>query len=83
LGFLDYRHVDVVAEVIAVKMITGDHLLTARAIAGQIGLKGQQENGQLVALSGRDLEKVPDESLHGVAERTAVLPASHRSKNYV
>jgi cation-transporting ATPase F len=58
---------------IAVKMITGDHLVTARAIAGQIGLKGREEHGKLVALSGRELEKVSDEELPGVAERTAVF----------
>ncbi len=58
---------------IAVKMITGDHLITARAIAGQIGLKGHEENAQLVALSGRELEKVSDEQLPDVAERTGVF----------
>ncbi len=58
---------------IAVKMITGDHLATARAIAGQIGLKGREEHGKLVALSGRELEKVSDEDLPEVAERTAVF----------
>jgi len=58
---------------IAVKMITGDHLVTARAIAGQIGLKGQEENGQLVAISGRDLEKLSDEQLPDLVERTAVF----------
>ncbi len=58
---------------IAVKMITGDHLITARVIAGHIGLHGHQENGQLVALSGRELEKVSDEQLPDVAERTAVF----------
>lgn len=58
---------------IAVKMITGDHLATARAIAGQIGLKGREEHGKLVALSGRELEKVSDEELLEVAERTAVF----------
>ncbi len=58
---------------IAVKMITGDHLVTARAIAGQIGLKGQEENGQLVALAGRELENISDEQLPDVAERTAVF----------
>jgi cation-transporting ATPase F len=58
---------------IAVKMITGDHLVTARAIAGQIGLKGREEHGKLVALSGRELEKVPDEELPEVAEHTAVF----------
>jgi cation-transporting P-type ATPase F len=58
---------------IAVKMITGDHLVTARAIAGQIGLKGREEHGQLVALSGRELEKISDQELPEVAERTGVF----------
>jgi cation-transporting P-type ATPase F len=58
---------------IAVKMITGDHLVTARAIAGQIGLKGRQEHGRLVALSGRDLEEVSDEELPEVAEGISVF----------
>ncbi len=58
---------------IAVKMITGDHLITARAIAGQVGLKGSEENGKLVALSGHELEKVSDAELPEVAQRTAVF----------
>ncbi len=58
---------------IAVKMITGDHLATARAIAGQVGLKGREENGQLVALSGGELEKISTEQLPEVAEGTAVF----------
>jgi cation-transporting ATPase F len=58
---------------IAVKMITGDHLITARAIATQIGLKGQDDNGQLVALAGRELEKITDDDLPEVATRTAVF----------
>lgn len=58
---------------IAVKMITGDHLVTARAIATQIGLNGEEENGQLVALSGRELEKISDGQLPDIAERTAVF----------
>jgi len=58
---------------IAVKMITGDHLITARAIAGQIGLKGHEEGGELTALSGRELEKFSDTELTEVAERTAVF----------
>ncbi len=58
---------------IAVKMITGDHLVTARAIAGQIGLKGREEHGRLVALSGRELERISDEELPEIAERTSVF----------
>jgi Ca2+-transporting ATPase len=58
---------------IAVKMITGDHLVTARAIASQIGLKGREEHGKLVALSGRELEKITDAELPKVADHTAVF----------
>ena len=58
---------------IAVKMITGDHLITARAIAGQVGLKGGAADGKLVALSGRELETISDADLPDVAERTAVF----------
>jgi Ca2+-transporting ATPase len=52
---------------IAVKMITGDHLITARAIATQIGLKGVE------ALTGSDLEKIADAELPEIAERTTVF----------
>jgi len=58
---------------IAVKMITGDHLVTARAIAIQIGLKGREEHGKLVALTGRELGKFPDRELCNIAESTAVF----------
>ena len=52
---------------IAVKMITGDHLMTARAIAAQIGLKTD------ATLSGSDLEKISDTDLPDAAERTTVF----------
>jgi cation-transporting ATPase F len=58
---------------IAVKMITGDHLVTARAIAAQIGLQGHDARGTLVALSGRELESVSDAELPDTAERTSVF----------
>lgn len=58
---------------IAVKLITGDQLATARAIARQIGLTGRQENGQLVALAGHELEKISDAELPTIADRTAVF----------
>ena len=58
---------------IAVKMITGDHLITARTVASQIGLGGRAENGQLVALSGHELEKIADADLPEIADRTAVF----------
>ena len=56
---------------IAVKMITGDHLVTARAIATQIGLVG--DGSPLEAVSGRELEQIDDEQLPDVAERAAVF----------
>lgn len=58
---------------IKVKMITGDHVLTASTIASQIGLKGREENGRLVALTGKELGKVKDEDMEDVAENTAVF----------
>jgi Ca2+-transporting ATPase len=55
---------------IAVKMITGDHAVTAVAIARQIGL---DDSPLVAALTGRELEKLSDEQLPAVAERTAVF----------
>ncbi len=43
---------------IRVKMITGDHAATARAIAGQIGLKNTEH-----VLTGADVEKLDDAAL--------------------
>ncbi|MBN2200667.1 cation-transporting P-type ATPase [bacterium] len=79
-GMIDPPRPEAVASVrecqragIAVKMITGDHLATARAIAGQIGLQGPGERRALAALSGRELENVPDRDLPETAERTSVF----------
>lgn len=55
---------------IAVKMITGDHLLTAQAIATAVGLTG---SGDRQAVSGRDLEQLSDEELAPLAESAAVF----------
>ncbi|WP_223284828.1 HAD-IC family P-type ATPase [Hymenobacter qilianensis] len=58
---------------IDVKMITGDHAATAAAIAGEIGLKGRQHNGKLVALTGKELQQIDDKTLEEVAETTSVF----------
>jgi Ca2+-transporting ATPase len=58
---------------IAVKMITGDHLLTARAIAQQIGLRGSTKAEAPNAVSGRELEGACDEELLTIAEDSAVF----------
>ena len=57
---------------IRVKMITGDHALTARAIARQIGLRGD-ERGELRVLTGRELERIDDARLAEEAQLTAVF----------
>ena len=44
---------------IAIKMLTGDNIITARAIANEIGLL---DNG-LIAVEARDLEELSDEEL--------------------
>jgi len=56
---------------IRVKMITGDHLGTATAIAKQIGLESSGK--ELHALDGKALSAIADEELPVVAERTAVF----------
>jgi cation-transporting P-type ATPase F len=63
---------------IQVKMITGDHVLTARAIAQQIGLRGAREKeapaGEAVrALTGQELGKLSDEELSAVIDDTVVF----------
>lgn len=55
---------------IQVKMITGDHAITARAIATRIGLA--DEDG-VQAVTGRELEDVPDDELPALAEKTEVF----------
>jgi cation-transporting P-type ATPase F len=55
---------------IRVKMITGDHVLTATAIATQIGLA---DPGELKAINGVELENIPDSELPDIAEHTAVF----------
>ncbi len=53
---------------IRVKMITGDHAATARAIAQRLGL----ENPNAV-LTGRDLDAIPDEELVRRAEEVDIF----------
>jgi cation-transporting P-type ATPase F len=58
---------------IQVKMITGDHAQTASAIAGMIGLKGLEENGQLKAITGKELSGIQEAELPEIAENIAVF----------
>ena len=58
---------------VRVKMITGDHPLTASAIATQIGLRGASGADGLAAMTGLELASVQDRDLLDVADRTAVF----------
>ncbi len=59
---------------VRVKMITGDHAVTAAAIAGQIGLDDTLAAGEIPkVLSGRELEAMPDAELIRSATGTAVF----------
>ncbi len=56
---------------IAVKMITGDHAVTAGVIAKRVGLAGEGE--KIDVLTGRELEDISGEDLPRVAEDTEVF----------
>ncbi len=59
---------------VKVKMITGDHAVTAAAIAEQLGIVGaRDEEGRLRAMRGSELGKVPEERLAVVADEIAVF----------
>ena len=62
---------------ILVKMITGDHVLTARAIAGQLNLKSHLDEEEpvkdLAALSGSELENMTDEEFRESVDRVSVF----------
>jgi magnesium-transporting ATPase (P-type) len=59
---------------IVVKMITGDHKGTAIAIGRQLGLRGGKgSEGRPDAVTGRELEQIPDDQLPATAERAAVF----------
>ena len=54
---------------IAVKMITGDHAVTARAIGEELGLV----EGEAAALTGADLDRLSDDELDSVIDEVAVF----------
>jgi magnesium-transporting ATPase (P-type) len=59
---------------IKVKMITGDHAVTAAAIAGELGLEGARgPDGRLKAVTGKELAQVPEGALPALADEVAVF----------
>ena len=57
---------------VQVKMITGDHVVTAKAIAQELGLRAATDQ-ELIAVTGRELEQISDKDLPAIAERTSVF----------
>jgi cation-transporting ATPase F len=60
---------------VRVKMITGDHALTAVAIAAGLGIDGARATDQeeVVAVTGKELEQISDADLPETAEGAAVF----------
>jgi cation-transporting ATPase F len=56
-----------------VKMITGDHALTAATIAHHLGINGKKEDGKLKSLTGAELQILSDEELMEAAEEVSVF----------
>ncbi|MCJ7767754.1 cation-translocating P-type ATPase, partial [Candidatus Bathyarchaeota archaeon] len=56
---------------IAVVMVTGDHKLTAVAVAKELNLLGENEEEDRV-LTGEELEKMSDEQLAGIVEKVVI-----------
>jgi Ca2+-transporting ATPase len=79
-GMIDPARAEVVEAVrqcqragIRVKMITGDHALTAAAIARDVGLGDQRPETLPEVLSGRDLEALAEKDLSDAVERVSVF----------
>lgn len=58
---------------IQIKMITGDHALTAANIATHLGIKGKMENGKLKALTGLELKRFSESELQEIADEVSVF----------
>jgi Ca2+-transporting ATPase len=59
---------------IRVKMITGDHILTATAIAGKLGIRADlKKDGGPKALLGKEVEALSDGQLVKAADETVVF----------
>ncbi|MDD5218000.1 MAG: cation-transporting P-type ATPase [Candidatus Omnitrophica bacterium] len=56
-----------------VKMITGDHVLTATAIAKQLGLKRSADAEDLIAFSGKQIESMSDAEFVEAADKASVF----------
>jgi P-type Ca2+ transporter type 2C len=53
-------------------MVTGDHKLTAAAVARELGLLGDGDKNQRRVLEGRDLDRMTDQELIQIVEEVSV-----------
>ena len=58
---------------IQVKMITGDHPLTARVVAEKLGIRSRSADGALTVCTGHKLQSIPETEVPDVVEQTAVF----------
>lgn len=58
---------------IRIKMITGDHVITARAIAAAMNLHGKGHSQEPVVMNGTDISKLSDVELKKAAQETDVF----------
>jgi cation-transporting P-type ATPase F len=59
---------------VKVKMITGDHAVTAAAIADELGLRGARtDDGRLRSVTGRELSAIAEDELAALADDVAVF----------
>jgi cation-transporting ATPase F len=58
---------------IQVKMITGDHELTALAIAKKIGILEEDANLELLVINGKKMKEISDWTLRDLAQRVFVF----------
>ena len=79
-GMIDPPRAEAIAAVancqragLMVKMITGDHALTAKAIAQQLGISGGNPGSEVIAYTGKDLKAVDDVRLSEMARDAAVF----------
>ncbi|MFN3264753.1 MAG: cation-translocating P-type ATPase, partial [Aquificaceae bacterium] len=63
---------------IRVIMVTGDNLLTARAIGRMVGIYGEND----IAIEGKELEKYSDEELYNLLKKVSVVARATPEDKY-
>jgi Ca2+-transporting ATPase len=61
---------------VKVRMVTGDNIITARAIAKECGIVSKDDESQDIAMEGPEFRKLSDERMNEILPRLAVLARS-------